>query len=687
MALNKTTTNAITDQAISSTKIEDGAITSTKISDATTISVSKTTITAVPPTITSLNVSQIDPSAGATVTITGTGFIAIPDVKFMNTTTGVRITPSAIGFTGSTQLTAAFPSGQTVGIYKVIVENPNGLSVLSTATITYSIAPAWATAEGSLGSFEEGDAINLSLLAYDDDSTAVTSYTLQSGSLPSGITLDGDSTIGSITGTAPNVDADTAFNFTIRAADNESQTSDRTFSMTITNWEVENSLRFNSGSSDYITRTPASASNREKWTLSLWVKRTNLSANDMLFYAHGGGSLVNLAFNGTDTLYMDIGGIGRMFETNAVFRDVSAWYHFVIAFNTTDYSTVSAGQVKVYVNGVEQTFLSTTNMSLGYDSAVNNTTDHTFGRDEGTNSNYANFYLSEINLIDGQQLDPTSFGETDATSGIWIPKKNADLSFGTNGFHLKFDNSEALGADSSGNGNNFTVNNLTAIDQTTDTPQNNFATMNPLASQAGSNASSTTNTFSDGNLTVADTASETAIGNLGVDTGKWFWEVKVLTDQDGLAIGGANQYYHLDAELGYNSPSSPSDAKVFGYYGGSGNKFITVGDGSQFTSYGSAIAVNDIVGVAMNLDDNEVTFYLNGTSQGTFSITALGSGEVYFPAVGNWSVATTTVSFNFGSPAFTISSGNSDANGYGNFEYAVPSGYYALNTKNLAEFG
>jgi hypothetical protein len=254
MALNKTTTNAITDQAISSTKIEDGAITSTKISDATTISVSKTTITAVPPTITSLNVSQIDPSAGATVTITGTGFIAIPDVKFMNTTTGVRITPSAIGFTGSTQLTAAFPSGQTVGIYKVIVENPNGLSVLSTATITYSLAPAWATAEGSLGSFEEGDAVNLSLLAYDDDSTAVSSYSLQSGSLPSGITLDGDSTIGSITGTAPNVDADTAFNFTIRAADNESQTSDRTFSMTITNWGVDNSLRFNDGSSDSLTK-------------------------------------------------------------------------------------------------------------------------------------------------------------------------------------------------------------------------------------------------------------------------------------------------------------------------------------------------------------------------------------------------------------------------------------------------
>jgi hypothetical protein len=224
--------------------------------------------------------------------------------------------------------------------------------------------------------------------------------------------------------------------------------------------------------------------------------------------------------------------------------------------------------------------------------------------------------------------------------------------------------------------------------QTTDTPTNNFATMNPLASQAGSSASSTTNTFSNGNLTVTDTISETAIANLGVSQGKWFWEVKVITDQDGLTIGGANEYFHLDAELGYNSPSSPSNAKVFGYYGASGNKFITVGDGSQFTSYGSAIAVNNIVGVALNLDDNEVTFYLDGViTRYIFYNCFRKWRKLYFPAVGNWSVATTTVSFNFGSPPFAITTGNADANGYGNFEYTVPSGYYALNTKNLAEYG
>jgi len=292
--------------------------------------------------------------------------------------------------------------------------------------------------------------------------------------------------------------------------------------------------------------------------------------------------------------------------------------------------------------------------------------------------------MSHYHFIDGTAYDASAFGETDATTGIWKPKTAPSVTYGTNGFFLKFENSGAFGTDSSGNANNFSVNGT--MTQTIDTPSNVFATMNPLASQAGSSASSTTNTFSNGNLTVTDTISETAIANLGVSQGKWFWEVKVITDQDGLAIGGANQYYNLDAELGYNSPSSPTDAKVFGYYGGNGNKFITVGDGSQFTSYGSAIAVNDIVGVAMNLDDNEVTFYLNGSSQGTFSITALGSGEVYFPAVGNWSGGTITVSFNFGNGYFgttAVSSAENPDDGIGIFEYAVPTGYKALCTKSI----
>jgi hypothetical protein len=450
-------------------------------------------------------------------------------------------------------------------------------------------------------------------------------------------------------------------------------------------YEVDNSLRFDDGSSDYLTKTfGTDGTSHDIKTVSVWLKRSELGAEQGIFTA--GASLRDfIRFEATDELRVRLSNGSADLQTTQKFRDPSAWYHIVIAFDTTQ--GTASNRIKIYVNGSQITSFSTaTYPSQNQDIKLGSAEANHIGNDSEQTNPYYDGYMAEFILIDGQALDPTSFGEFDADTGIW--KAIAyEGTYGTNGFFLEFKDSSALGDDTSSNTNDWTVNNLTSIDQTTDTPTNNFATMNPLASQAGSNASSTTNTFSDGNLTVADTASETAIGNLGVDTGKWFWEVKVLTDQDGLAIGGANQYYHLDAELGYNSPSSPSDAKVFGYYGGNGTKFITVGDGSQFTSYGSAIAVNNIIGVALNLDDNEVTFYLDGVTQSTFSITALGSGENYFPAVGNWSVATTTVSFNFGSPPFAITTGNADANGYGNFEYAVPSGYYALNTKNLAEYG
>ena len=459
-------------------------------------------------------------------------------------------------------------------------------------------------------------------------------------------------------------------------------------------YEVDNSLRFDDGSGDELTRSQSgSPSSRRLFTFSAWVKRGNLNSGvsdpNMQFFSQHNDTTdrMDFRFQSGDTIdFFHSGSLGRL-TTNRLFRDTNAWYHIVLRVDTTQ--ATSSDRYRLYVNGVQETSFSTEtqpsqNADLGTNFSTFDVGDGSFGTE------HFDGYMCEVVYCDGQSLDPTSFGEFDADSGIWKPIDVSGLTFGTNGFYLQFQDSAALGDDTSGNGNDFTVNNLTSIDQSTDTCTNNFATMNPLAAQGGSSQSSSGITFSDGNLKVSDidgTSQSTSIGTLGVDTGKWYWEVKVITDQDGLTIGGANQYFNLDAELGNDSPSSTSDAKIFAYYGGNGNKAITVGDGSQFSAYGAAIAVNDIIGVALNLDDNEVTFYKNGSSQGTFSITALGSGEVYFPAVGNWSAATIAVSFNFGSPAFTISSGNSDADGYGNFEYSVPSGYYALNTKNLAEYG
>lgn len=458
-------------------------------------------------------------------------------------------------------------------------------------------------------------------------------------------------------------------------------------------YQVPNSLRFNVGSSDYLSRTPSSAGDTQKWTYSVWIKRSNLAttsgeAFELLSASPSGGGVeqIFLSENNILSYYYADPTLRINLVSNSVFRDVSAWYHIVIAVDTTQ--ATASNRVRIYVNGSEITFSTATYPPQNQNTYINGTNLTSIGSQINAGSNngvYFSGYMSEIYFINNQQLTPSSFGQTDSTTGIWTPIAYTGT-YGTNGFYLKFANSASLGTDSSGNGNNFTVNNLTSIDQSYDSPTNNFATLNPIAAQAGSGVSSAVNTFSEGNLKVADLASDTAISNLGVSTGKWFWEVQVVTDQDGIAIGACNEGFNLNAELGYNSPSSQSNGKVFGYYG-NGNKFITIGDGSQFTSYGSAIAVNDIIGVALNLDSNQVTFYQNGTSQGTFSITALGSGENYFPAIGNWSVGAVVANYNFGYPSFTISSGNADANGFGNFEYAVPSGYYALCSKNLALYG
>jgi hypothetical protein len=454
---------------------------------------------------------------------------------------------------------------------------------------------------------------------------------------------------------------------------------------------IDNSLRFDDGSSDTLSRSFGTPSSTTTWTISFWVKKcTNGSALNLCSQGVGTTNEDRIRFTSDNALEWAVyksSYKGRL-STNRLFKDNSAWYNIVCVWDTTN--GTAGDRMRIYVNGVEETsFSSDTNPNQNETSNFNTSATNYIG--SVGSGEFFDGYMAEVVFIDGQALDQTSFGEFNTATGIWKPKKIGSFtSAGTNSFYLDFKDSSNVGNDASGLNNDFTVSNLTSIDQSTDTCVENFAVLNPLAAQAGSSVSSSVATFSDGNLVVDAISSETIIANIGVDTGKWFWEVKVLTDQDGLTIGGANQHFHLDAELGYNSPSSPSSAKIFAYYGGTGVYANTVGDGNQFTTYGTSVAVNDIVGVALNLDDNQVTFYKNGTAQNSgtaASLTTLGSGEQYFPAVGNWSASNIKVSFNFGSPSFSISSGNSDANGFGNFEYSVPSGYYALNTSNLNTYG
>jgi len=453
----------------------------------------------------------------------------------------------------------------------------------------------------------------------------------------------------------------------------------------ISGYNVANSLRFNSGSSDYLNRTPASAGNRKTWTWSGWVKRSTLSSWDELFSATlttNNTSWVEFRFDETtDTLTLSWYSAGVL-TTSQVFRDPSAWYHIVLAVDTTQ--ATASNRANIYINGSLVTAYSTDNRSTqitqNQDTGVNSVTSHTIGNKASNNTWHLDGYLSEVYFIDGQALTASSFGETDTLTGIWKPKAYTG-SFGTNGFYLKFANSAALGTDSSGNGNTFTVNNLTSIDQSTDTPTNNFATINTLTCNDTASL-----TAADGNLTI--TGGNDMGATIGITKGKWYWESK-------RSNTGTVAHWGIGFTQSWNSSTQIVTGNGAGYFirndfvGGlnvsnSGtNGFTNI----STSSTGSSVANGDIVGIALDLDSatKEVTFYQNGNTVASATFSYDGTTTFCTPFIRNNSGAQSQ--WNFGSPPFTIASGNADANGYGNFEYAPPSGYYALCTKNLAQYG
>lgn len=445
-------------------------------------------------------------------------------------------------------------------------------------------------------------------------------------------------------------------------------------------YQIPNSLRFNSGSSDHLSRTPASAGNRKTWTWSCWIKRSAVGSNNCILNGGGNGFLLVLQSSNVLEIYNFSGSYQLQLITNQLFRDTSAWYHIVFVLDTTQ--ATDTNRAKVYLNGSQITSFSTaTYPSQNADLLLNNNNANYIGTYDASGQ-YFGGYMSEINFIDGQALTPSSFGETDATTGIWIPKAYTG-SFGTNGFYLKFQDSSALGDDTSGNGNDFTVNNLTSIDQSYDSPTNNFATLSPLVLNSG--------TISQGNLRYTGAGvdpSDNSPSTIGVNSGKWYAEFKLVTADN---LNGCGVCEEDDA---YFSTSSNLNTVGYGY--------ITDGaaftNGVQTTSYGSTYTTGDIIGVALDMNNGFVYFSKNGTFQnsgvptsgasGTGALTLADKSKAHFFIVGDsYFLATNVWEANFGYPPFTISSGNADANGFGNFEYAVPSGYYALCTKNLALYG
>ena len=458
-----------------------------------------------------------------------------------------------------------------------------------------------------------------------------------------------------------------------------------------TGFDVANSLRFNSGSSDYLNRTLSTPTNRRKWTFSMWVKRSNISSASTSYLLSVNSSQAYVYFNTDDTFNIEqySGGYQYRLKTNRVFRDTSAWYHLVIRFDSTN--GTADDRVRIYINGVQETsFSARTNPSLNFDGAINNNNAHFIGRDAAS---YWGGYMSEITFIDGQSLDPTSFGEFDEDSGIWKPIDVSGLTFGNNGFYLDFEDSGALGADVSGNTNNFTVNNLTAIDQSISTPTNIFATGNPLFPSDGTIA------FSEGNLKLVSSGTNGGgLSTFGVSKGKWYIEVKQTAVNEPLGNGESLICVVGDPEVTKGSIDNyEGRAFAYGIRNHSGTKFENT---SGSTSWHGNWTAGDIISIALDMDNNRVYFAKNGqyadgsgnwdeaftSSPAHLSLSTAKTN--YFIGVGHsHGSATETFELNTGSPSFAISSGNTDGDGYGNFEYAVPSGYYSLNTKNLAEYG
>ena len=426
-------------------------------------------------------------------------------------------------------------------------------------------------------------------------------------------------------------------------------------------FQVDRSLRFNSADSAYLNRTPSSAGNRKTWTWSGWVKRSKVGAKQQIFGVQGSSDTTYAEnyFASDDKLYLRYGynSVAEV-RTTQVFRDPSAWLHVVIAFDVTQ--STNTDKLKLYINGSEVTDFSTDSRSSfsNQDYGINRTGAHKISGEPNSSSSYLDAYLADVHFIDGQALDPTNFGETDDNNN-WNPKNTSGLTFGTNGFHLKFaDNSStsALGTDSSGNSNTWTVNNISVTpgsgnDSLIDTPTNyeagsgnnggNYCTLNPLDQNGG--------TLSNGNLDY-DLGSGTKFisGTIAVNSGKWYWEAKAVSGVTNGTVGGRFSISQTPTKKhGENGPftlvwHATSGIQVF-----ESGSYSTVLTGTNYSD-------GDTLGLALDADANIAYFYKNGSLAYTydFSSKVAAGSEFLTPSTWNGSSGTPVWSFNFGQRSF-----------------------------------
>ena len=464
-------------------------------------------------------------------------------------------------------------------------------------------------------------------------------------------------------------------------------------------YEVANSCRFNKGDTAYMHKT-LSAGNRRTWTFSTWFKRISLGTQvtfGVVQTSTGGDNVMAMQITTANKIEVwdYAGGITASIITNRVFRDTSAWYHVVVAADTT--SGTANNRLRLYINGTEERgvggYATDTMPSLNLDFNINqNTKVLKFGAyDGGSVGSPADFYFAETVFIDGTQYAASDFGEFDEdTPTVFKPKDVSELTFGTNGFYLDYEDSSNLGNDAN-SGTDLTEVSLAATDQCQDSPTNNFATLNPL-----DNAQSSA-TYSEGNCKWVTTTNAKYLwgrSTIGMSAGMWYAEFKATSIPEHGYIGICVDA--PDDDTTFLTNGGANDHVEYGYKTSDGNSYNNTGS----SSYGDTYTDGDIIGVYLDLDNNKLYFAKNGTIQNSgtgISITAAASngyGEYFFCCADGTSGTSGTFEANFGNPSYT-GTDKDDKNGYGSFEYDPSVGtfdsaskdFLALCTKNLGSDG
>jgi hypothetical protein len=452
--------------------------------------------------------------------------------------------------------------------------------------------------------------------------------------------------------------------------------------------------------STYLTRTLAGNGNQYTATFSVWLKRSSFANDSRVYtswYDANNQGWITFTNNTIGFFIYQSSSYSVQVRTNRLFRDCCAWYHVVFAIDTTQ--STASDRVKIYINGTQETSMAQTdypaqNQSLPFGLS-------SYNQRIGTRNNDDNFdgSMTHFHFVDGTAYPASTFGETDSTSGIWVPKTNPSVTYGSNGFFLKFGNSAAMGTDSSGNSNTWTVNGT--LTQINDTPNNNFATLNPAPSveilssafyeYGGTNCRSSTANFIAG------------VSGVYLDQGKWYFEMQTATADCHIGIAGEDKIMNGGTSGGVNNRLfyyEDTTGYAYSYNGPNGQiYFSTPSDGTQTATYGNTFSSSDTIGCFADLDNNKLYFSKNGTIQNSGTGYDIQDGIYY--AFGT-AVYQSDTSLNFGNGTFKgvklTGTTYSDANGEGIFKYSPNQGgasnfdssaknFYALCTKNIKEFG